>query len=114
MSKQICLGVLSDKPVHKIINITSDNINNYFDIINDTYYFELNDSTFTSNNKGVDNSVARTTLTAKQDLSTFSFDYSVSSESNYDKLTITVGGAVIVNGFSGVNSGNYNGSILKG
>ena len=30
MSKQICLGVLSDKPVHKIINITSDNINNYF------------------------------------------------------------------------------------
>ena len=64
---------------------------------------------YTSNNKGVNSSTATSTftITTGSTAGTLSFDYSVSSESNYDKLTIKVNDTIVVNGISGGNSNTY-------
>lgn len=93
--------------------ITADNISQYFDVVNDSYYFAGSGAVFTSNNKNVNSSTARTALTAKFNM-TVTFNYSYSSESSYDKLTITVGGNTVANGLSGVGNSSYTGSIQKG
>ena len=63
----------------------------------------------TSNNQGIGNSTATSTITITtgSEAGTLSFDYSVSSESNYDKLTITVNGTTIANAISGEASDTY-------
>jgi len=69
---------------------------------------------WTSNNGGVNSSTAQTTLTAKQ-ACTVSFDYSYSSEANYDKLTITVGSTTVANALSGATTHkSYSGSLASG
>jgi len=69
---------------------------------------------WTSNNGGVNSSTAQTTLTAKQ-ACTVSFDYSYSSEANYDKMTVTVGGTTVANGLSGATTNkSYSGSLASG
>jgi len=70
--------------------------------------------TWTSNNGGKASSTAQTTLTAKQ-ACTVSFDYSYSSEANYDKFTLTVGAATVENAVSGAaTSKSYSGSLASG
>lgn len=68
-----------------------------------------------STNYDVNSSTSQTainiTVTKPTDLS---FDYSVSSESSYDKLTITLDGMMVVNAISGKNSSMYNGSLTAG
>lgn len=90
--------------------ITPDTISQYFTVANSSYYFAGNGSTYTSNNTNLNSSTAKTTLIAKYDM-TVSFDYSVASEANYDKLTITVAGTSVCTDLSGVNSGSYTGTI---
>jgi len=69
---------------------------------------------WTSNNGGVSSSTAQTTLTAKQ-ACTVSFDYSYSSEANYDKFTLTVGTATVENAVSGATTNkSYSGSVASG
>ena len=67
------------------------------------------DPGYISNNKGVDSSTATSTftITTGSTAGTLSFDYSVSSESRYDKLTITVNGTTIANAISGEVSDTY-------
>ena len=96
------------------INITSSNINQYFTVSNSTYYFAGSGSTFTSNNNGVNSSTAKTTLTAKQNFSKVTFNYSYSSEARYDKLTITVGSTTVANALSGVGNSSWTGAVSKG
>lgn len=55
-----------------------------------------------STNEGVDNSTSQTTITISVETACkFIFDYAVSSESDYDKLTIKVDGNTVVSNVSG-------------
>ena len=64
---------------------------------------------YISNNQGVNSSTATSTITITtgSEAGTLSFDYSISSESYSDKLTITVNGTTIANGISGEVSDTY-------
>ena len=94
--------------------VTADKITKYFTVSNGSYYFAGSGVTFTSNNSGVDDSTATTTLTALQNMS-IRFDYSYSSEKNYDKFTLIVAGTTVANRLSGATTRNsYSGSLKKG
>ncbi len=117
--KKMYVGVLTDVPVYEerleTVGINTDNISDYFNIANGTYKFAGSGSVFTSNNYNIKSSTASTVLTAKQDISALSFNYSYSSEKNYDKFTLKVGGTVIENAVSGATtSKSYSGSLTKG
>ena len=68
---------------------------------------------YLSNNQNVASSTATSTftITTGTEAGTLSFDYTVSSESNYDKLTITVNGTTIANAISGEQSKTYSVSV---
>ena len=96
------------------VNITADNIENYFTVNNSSYYFKGNGSVFTTNNGGEQSSEAKTTLTALFDMD-ISFDYSYSSEENYDKFSLTFAGTKVENEVSGVTTNkNYSGKLTAG
>ena len=105
MAKGIYVGVETTFPIYEekveTAAITVDNISNYFKVTNDSYYFAGNGSTFTTNNGGEHNSTAKTTLEALQDISSITFDYSYSSEVNYDKFTLQVAGTTVEISFVG-------------
>lgn len=120
MAKKAYIGVLTDIPIYteetKTISITANNIADYFTVVNgSTYYFAGSGDIFTSNNGGVNNSTATTTLTAKMDMDAISFNYSYSSEANYDKFTLVVAGTTVANAVSGATtSKSYSGSLSAG
>lgn len=98
-----------------IVAITADNIGYYFTVANGSYYFEGSGAVFTSNNGGKANSTATTVLTAKQDISVLTFNYSYSSEQSYDRFTLKVGGTTVEDGVSGATTNKtYSGSLAKG
>ena len=112
---QLTRGKLKRENSPQSVAITASNISQYFTVTNSSYYFAGNGTIFTTNNAGVGGSTASTILTAKQDISEISFDYSYSSEPNYDKFTLTVAGSTIENGVSGATtSKSYNGSLASG
>ena len=99
-----------------VVNITASNISEYFTVTNgSSYYFNGQGNVFTTNNAGVGGSTASTILTAKQDMSEISFDYSYSSEQNYDKFMLKVAGTTVENAVSGATTAkSYNGSLTSG
>ena len=98
-----------------IVAITADNIGDYFTVTNGSYYFKGSGAVFTSNNGGKANSTATTVLTAKQDISVLTFNYSYSSEQSYDRFTLKVGGTTVEDGVSGATTNKtYSGSLAKG
>ena len=99
-----------------VVDITASNISEYFTVTNgSSYYFNGQGNVFTTNNTGASSSTASTILTAKQDISEMSFDYSYSSEPSYDKFTLKVAGSFIENGVSGATTAkSYNGSLTSG
>ena len=103
-------------PIIVDVNITASNISEYFTVTNSSpYYFNGQGNVFTTNNTGVSSSTASTTLTAKQDISEISFDYSYSSEPRYDKFTLKVAGSTIENAVSGATTAkSYKGSLSSG
>lgn len=116
MAKKVYIGKTDNVPVYQSTNanITSSNIGTYFTVQNDTYYFVGSGSTFTSNNGGHNGASATTTLVAKQDMDV-SFNYSYSSEQNYDKFYLTFGDVSVENGASGATTNkSYSGSIKSG
>lgn len=97
------------------VAITVSNIGTYFTVANGTYKFNGSGSVFTSNNNGANSSTASTVLTAKQNIIALTFDYSYSSEANYDKFTLKVGGTTIADGVSGATTNkSYSGSLSSG
>lgn len=113
------LGVDVDVPIYseetKTVAITADNIAEYFEVTNGSYYFVGSGSIFTTNNGGVKNSTASTVLKARQDISALSFSYSYSSEANYDKFTLVVAGTTVESAVSGsTTSKTYSGSLTVG
>lgn len=112
---QLTRGKLKRENSPQSVAITASNISQYFTVTNSSYYFAGNGTIFTTNNAGVSGSTASTTLTAKQDISEISFDYSYSSEQNYDKFILKVAGSTIENGASGATTvKSYNGSLTSG
>ena len=99
-----------------IVDITASNISDYFTVTNgSSYYFKGEGNVFTTNNAGVNSSTASTILTAKQDISEISFNYSYSSEPSYGKFTLKVAGSTIENAVSGATTTkSYNGSLTSG
>ena len=89
----------------------------------DSYFFERvsSDKTNTdynkwkSNNKGKNSTSAVSTFTidAPKNME-YSFNWTVSSESNYDKLTITCNGTTILNGISGTKNGTQKVTLKSG
>lgn len=119
MAKAAYIGIPTAFPVYKeetkTIAITAANVAQYFTVTNGSYYFAGSGNVFTSNNGGVNSSEATTTLTAKVDISSLSFRYSYSSEQNYDKFTLTVGGTTVESAVSGATTTkSYSGSLKAG
>ena len=103
------------KPQVDLIAITASNIADYFTVANGTYYFNGDGTTFTTNNGGVHSSTASTVLTAKQNIQAVMFNYSYSSEANYDKFTLKVAGSTIESAVSGSTTTKaYSGSLTSG
>lgn len=68
-----------------------------------------------STNYKINSSTSQTTITIiNTKLCNLSFDYAVSSESTYDKLTITLDGTTIVNAISGEVSDSYGCELSNG
>lgn len=113
---QLTRGKLKRENSPQSVAITASNISEYFTVTNGSpYYFNGQGNVFTTNNAGVGGSTASTILTAKQDMSEISFDYSYSSERSYDKFTLKVAGSIIENGVSGATTAkSYNGSLASG
>lgn len=96
--------------------INNTNLTTYFSVTNsNSYNFAWNSSKsrFQSNNNSVSSSTCTTTWTALQD-ATVSFTYGVSSESNYDKFTLTVAGTTVASAISGTSSSTYTKALTKG
>lgn len=81
----------------------------------DIYYFEQNGDTWISNNQGQNNTSATTTWTVILPESVnVSIPWSVSSESGYDKLTVTLDSNKMVNAVSGDKSGTIETTLSAG
>ena len=111
------IGANIEVPIYSegTVNITTSNVNDYFTVSNGSYYFAGSGSTFTSNNKYVSSSTATTTFTAKTDMTNLSLTYCYSSETSYDKFTLTVGSTTVANALSGsTTTKTYSGSLKTG
>ena len=83
-----------------------------------SYPWVVSGGQFQSNNKGVNSSVSTSTIQFTPTVdATLSFDYGVSSENNFDKLTITLAGnnttTTLVNAISGTKTGTVSGIALS-
>lgn len=96
------------------IYIHNGNINKWFEVTNNSsYWFNYNGNAFVSNNKGVNNSTAKTTLKAKKNMK-ISFKYSYSSRSE-DVFTLKVGSETIENKVYGETTiKSYEGVLSEG
>lgn len=122
--KKAYVGVLTDIPIYEQQQVTKDvetkvtpsNISKFFDISNSGYYFTGDaNGLYKSNNKGRNSTTAQSTWKAKKRIKGLSFSYKVSSESNYDKYTVTVGGTTVANNISGNGTTKiYTGSLSSG
>lgn len=119
MPKKAYVGVVTDVPIYEekdgTVNITADNLADFFSVENGKYCFAWNGSGWVSNNGGVASSSATTVLTALRDLPSLSFGYYYSSEKGYDKFTLKVGGTTVEAGASGSKTNKtWSGSLAKG
>ena len=114
--KNIYVGVPTTIPIYETVTtpvtIDVDNINDFFEVTNSTYYFEGSDTVFAANNLGVNSTTATTTLKLKQDVTNLSFLYNYITEANYDKFTIKIGSTTVLNAVSGTNMATYNAGDL--
>ena len=114
--KNIYVGVPTTIPIYETVTtpvtIDVDNINDFFEVTNSTYYFEGSDTVFAANNLGVNSTTATTTLKLKQDVTNLSFQYNYITETNYDKFTIKIGSTTVLNAVSGTNMATYNAGDL--
>lgn len=117
--KRAYVGVSTEVPVYEerieTVDITADNIANYFDISNGSYYFSGSGSVFTTNCAGVARALATTTLTAKNEITLIEFDYSYSSEKTHDNFILIVATDIIEFKASGPTTNkSYTGTVPKG
>ena len=117
MATGVYVGVISD--VHSYESdedLNTSFLANWFTITNGDYYFEAEDemTEFVSNNSGVKNSTATTTLTAKYNCD-IEFHYYYSTEEDYDKFSLVIAGNTIENKVSGERTDkSWIGSLTAG
>jgi hypothetical protein len=116
MARKIYVGIdteFSEFKTNTVDISTEAQLATYFTVTHDdSYRFNMLEGVYTSANKGIHGTTARTTLTALQDV-TLSCDYSVSSEDKYDEFKLKVGDSVIAT-ISGTDSGSWSGSVPAG
>ena len=117
MAKGAYIGVVTD--VHSYESdedLNTSFLANWFTITNGDYYFEAEDemTEFVSNNSGVKNSTATTTLTAKYNCD-IEFHYYYSTEEDFDKFSLVIAGNTIENKVSGERTNkSWIGSLTAG
>ena len=107
--KNIYVGVETQVPIYgkKQITFSSENINEFFTVQNNSSYpFDINRSLtnqvrFVPGNFGVNNSTSKIILTANQEIVLKKIYAQYYTEQNYDKLTISINSSNIVNQASG-------------
>lgn len=107
--KNIYVGVETQVPVYgkKQITFSSENINEFFTVQNNSSYpFHINPSTtnrvgFVPGNLGVNSSTSQIVLTANQDLVVKKIYAQYYTERNYDKINITINAVTILGDASG-------------
>ena len=107
--KNIYVGVETQVPVYgkKQITFSSENINEFFTVQNNSSYpFHINPSTtnqvgFVPGNIGVNSSTSQIVLTANQDLVVKKIYAQYYTERNYDKINITINAVTILGDVSG-------------
>jgi hypothetical protein len=122
--KKIYTGIPTDFPIYETTTTkeatpldTSTKLSQY--LIKSTgsgdYGFDTySTGYYQSNNGGVADSTAELWLTAKEDIE-ISFDYSYSSEANWDKFTLEVAGVTVEDAVSGATTEkNFTGILLSG
>ena len=119
MTNKIFIGNPAEvvKYQNQAIEITAENINDYFYVSNNDYYFQGNGKNFTTNNTPA-GSVASTTLIAKQDLLSLTFKYNFERYNNC-KFRLEINDYIIVDysgtyPTSGLISDTWTGSVFKG
>lgn len=90
--------------ISNVVKVAKENYPELTESHNGAYYFTENDGVWSTNNQGLDSTVAQSQWILSSS-ETIEIDWSVSSESGYDKLTITVNGIIKVNNVSGSESG---------
>ena len=122
MSRRVYVGVMTEVPTGTVTkNLSVANLNDFFTVSNGSTTWTLSDSTtgkigLVPGNIGVPNSTASITLTAKQDLTNVVISGQYYTESNYDKINLTVAGTKKINDGSGNSSlsNRYTGSLSAG
>lgn len=107
--KNIYVGIETQVPVYgkKQITFSSENINEFFTVQNNSAYpFEINPSTtnqvgFVPGNIGINSSTSQIMLTANQEIVLKKIYAQYYTEQAYDKLTISINSSNIVNQASG-------------
>lgn len=107
--KNIYVGVETQVPVYgkKQITFSSENINEFFTVQNNSSYpFHINPSTtnrvgFVPGNLGVNSSTSQIVLTANQDLVVKKIYAQYYTERKYDKINITINAVTILGDASG-------------
>lgn len=103
-------NVIAQNTCGAIISFSTDNT---YEWKSDYFYNE--GYKLKSTNYNQHNTTSQTTITISNDYPcAFSFNYAVSSETNYDKLTIILDGNTIVNGISGSVSRSYSSRLSAG
>ena len=117
MPKGIYVGVPIRVPVlgsEASITVDETNVDDYFDVRSTaSYHFPCVGGVWESNNKGVASSTAATTLKAKFEFSSVSFDYSCSSESS-DQFVLEVAGVTVDRLSGATTKKSYVGSLKSG
>jgi hypothetical protein len=99
--------------IENTVPITEMNVEQFVDIENGDYYFEPRDDMWVSNNYGEGDTIASTKFTARRDMSV-SFEYSYSTEQDYDTFSLYVGGVAIEEEASGEATNTFSGELREG
>lgn len=123
MSKGIYVGV-SQSASTTTDSLNVSNLSSAFDVTNGSSYYYIwapsNDSgggvKFTPGNIGVNNSTATTILTATKALTNVVITGAYYTESNRDKITLTVAGTTVLSAVSGTSAAaqRWSGSLSSG
>ncbi len=96
-------GSLTSSTTTSWIYIGTHNATSYFTVNDSNYYFRQDGNDWIATNGGIDSSTATTTLTCTSG-GTYKFSYYYKTEASYDKVTLTVGGNIVLNAVSGSSS----------
>lgn len=122
MSRRVYVGVMTNVPTGTVTkNLSVANLNDFFTVSNGSTTWALSDSStgkigLVPGNIGVSSSTASITLTAKQELTNVVISGEYYTESNYDKINLTVAGIKKITDGSGNSSlmNRYTGSLASG